>query len=361
MFKLNLRRRIHLYEVFNIAVWTLVCVFIIAGSLVAKQPILPKEQSTMVREVFVGLLTAIVVVFLFFATYEVLLLVALSKRNKNIARIAYEKRLIGASAIPLSASLLRLADRKYDAEEKNVYLSDTWGFCDFQFSVVRKNKYRTFKAKTYHFSVAVFMLPRKLPNIFFDSKKSGGREFGMRFRKTQRHSLEGDFDTYFQTYFHEDYTIDNLSFITPDLMQVLKTAMHYDIEIFEDKLYLYSELEDMPAQLLDMERLGTAIRAKLMRNIEHYRDERIDSQIGRNTVSVHGIRLRQAVGVHYARAALYAVVLVIALLIIFETKLSSIAFYAVIIAVGGLIREFMTLRDIFVDEKLRHKFKNIGA
>ena len=183
----------------------------------------------------------------------------------------------------------------------------------------------------------------------------------MRFRKTQRHSLEGDFDTYFQTYFHEDYTIDNLSFITPDLMQVLKTAMHYDIEIFEDKLYLYSELEDMPAQLLDMERLGTTIRAKLMRNIEHYRDERIDSQIGRNTVSLHGIRLRQAVGVHYARAALYAVVLVIALLIIFETKLSSIAFYAVIIAVGGLIREFMTLRDIFIDEKLRHKFKNIGA
>ncbi|HMT18893.1 MAG TPA: hypothetical protein PKD20_02275 [Candidatus Saccharibacteria bacterium] len=361
MLKLNLRRRIHFYEVFNLLVWTLtVCMFFISWFVVHwfKQDTL---NATVLSTTISVLCIVIIFLFTFHFAYDGLLHVMLQKRSKTLMQLAFKHDMNMETSLPLSATLLRLSERKSFVQQTNVFRATDWGFCDFQFSVVRKNKYRDFLAKTYYYAVAEFDLPRKLPNIFFDSKQTGGREFGIRFRKTQRHSLEGNFDRFFQTYFHEDYTIDNLSFITPEIMHVLIEAKDCDIEIYDNKLYLYNELENMPEQLLQMERHGKKIRAKLLHNIATYRDERVDGDYARKTVSVYGIRLRRAVGMHYARGAFFALILIVSVGISLTKAVSGIGLYGVIVGTGGIIRELMTLRDIVVDEKVRRHNKNIGA
>jgi len=116
----------------------------------------------------------------------------------------------------------------------------------------------------------------------------------MLFKQSQRHNLEGNFNDYFDTYFNEEYRIDDLSFISPEVMQAIIEAGQYDVEIYKDKLYLYNELENMPQQLLDIEQKGNNIRQKLLNNIITYRDERVEYGDGRKTVSLLGLHLSRS-------------------------------------------------------------------
>jgi hypothetical protein len=77
-------------------------------------------------------------------------------------------------------------------------------------------------------------------------------------------------------------------------MKTIIAAQEYDIEIYQDKLYIYNELENMPQQLENMWRSGDRIRQKLLNNILSYRDERIDFADGRKTVSTLGLTLQRS-------------------------------------------------------------------
>lgn len=218
----------------------------------------------------------------------------LMRRAKKLWLVGHAFGLRKGSYLPLSPTIKDISEAAHMRLARNAYGNDDWSFCDIRFIRFRETNRGSFPSKTQYVSVAAFRLPRVLPNIFFDSKRTQGREFKLLFKSSQRHSLEGDFDTYFTTYFHEDYIIDNLSFITPDVMLDLIAACEYDIEIYGDTLYLYGDVMTMPKQLLDMQRVGFALQRRLSRSALTYRDERIDFDYGRKTVSTQGIRLRRS-------------------------------------------------------------------
>jgi hypothetical protein len=222
---------------------------------------------------------------------------SLKKRNQALLIKSSEYGMQPAK-IPMSSSMISVGGNGVSNRGHTVthsYVGADWGYGEYQFkSYVETKRGRKYDTATIYYAVAMFTLPRKLPNVFFDSHKTGGKEFSVLFDAAQKHSLESVFDDYFTTYFHEDYKIDSLSFITPEVMEVLIAAQEYDIEIYQDKLYIYNELENMPQQLENMWRSGDRIRQKLLNNILSYRDERIDFADGRKTVSTLGLTLQRS-------------------------------------------------------------------
>jgi len=138
-------------------------------------------------------------------------------------------------------------------------------------------------------------LPRALPHVFFDSKKMDGQQYDIAFNTKQQHSLEGDFDKYFTAYFIEEYTIDSLSFIAPDVMQKMVEASDYDIEIINNHLYLYGPLEKGEQAIQIMFQRAGAIVEALGTSLRTYRDERLPLPEGRMAVSKTGQHLKQHV------------------------------------------------------------------
>ncbi len=176
----------------------------------------------------------------------------------------------------------------------NHIYTENWTYGDVSYDVMRETKYGDYKAYTIHYAAMTTKLPRTLPNVFFDSKKSRGRQFRFHFTKSQLHSLEGNFDEYFATYFPEQYTIDSMSFITPDVMHALIDASDYDIEIKGDTVSIFGSLGGPKQQIPEMERLLGAIRQQLMDNIMTYRDERVPYDKGRQTVAPIALSLKKS-------------------------------------------------------------------
>lgn len=142
------------------------------------------------------------------------------------------------------------------------------------------------------FSTIEIDLPRKLPALMFDSK-SGGHAFGWRIDQSQRTSLEGNFDDFFTTYFPLRYHIDARSIISPEVMVAMLELKDCDIEIQDDKLYVYCpmvpevEVPIFIAKAIEIER-------KLSDHIVHYRDERLPETTDRQNVAVIGGRLNRS-------------------------------------------------------------------
>jgi hypothetical protein len=71
---------------------------------------------------------------------------------------------------------------------------------------------------------------------------------------TERLSLEGDFDKFFDLWTKHDYQIEALQFMTPDVMTKIQDRWQkFSIEFVDDQIYIYSshmitkdeELENM--------------------------------------------------------------------------------------------------------------------
>lgn len=150
-----------------------------------------------------------------------------------------------------------------------------------------------------YYSVMTVDLPRKLPHVFFDSGWARGKQFGMEFAGSQTISLEGDFDKYFTTYFADQYHIDSLSFITPDVMWAMKEAADYDIEIVGNQLFLLGDLRDPSIQLPDMERKIMKIKSTLMQTTKSYRDNSLEPVLAKTEVHELGVRLARNLTRHY--------------------------------------------------------------
>ncbi len=143
------------------------------------------------------------------------------------------------------------------------------------FDFYRQTKRGQYLAKQAYYTVLEVQLIRRLPHVLFDSKATKKRQFKSLYLKTQRISVQGPFDDVFDTYVPQTYTIDTLSFISPEVMEVLVQASMYDIEIIGNKVYLYAPLlskEEFESLLTK----GNTIARELNDNIDTYRDDRLE-------------------------------------------------------------------------------------
>lgn len=83
-------------------------------------------------------------------------------------------------------------------------------------------------------------LPKKVPHLYLDSHKdSKTKGTAYYIDPSQKISLEGNFDEYFQLFASKGNEPEALSFITPDLMQVLiDNSEEYDIELYNNHIKL---------------------------------------------------------------------------------------------------------------------------
>jgi hypothetical protein len=174
----------------------------------------------------------------------------------------------------------------------NVISTPNWTYGDFTYNLYGRLKNSEYVKARVYYGIMTTQLPRELPNVFFDSIKARRRQFRLHFAKEQRHGLEGDFDKYFVTYFPDGYTIDSMSFISPEVMWAMRSAGDYDIEIYGNRLFLYGPLFDPEQQLADMSTKILEIKKQLVDNVTTYRDERLPFALGRKRVAAQAVNLR---------------------------------------------------------------------
>ena len=209
---------------------------------------------------------------------------AFSAKNKfGISQDATMQMLDGSS-------LYRLAWRK--RMYRNFITTDDWQYAEVGFKARGTSGLARMRKQEIWYATMSIKLPRKLPNVIFDSTEHQKKQFRIVFDNKQLISLEGNFNKYFATYFGFGYTIDDLSFITPEVMLALIEASKYDIEIIHNRLLLFGALSSDPAaQITDMAAKLSVINDKLLHNILTYRDERVPYDKGRLVVARSGMFL----------------------------------------------------------------------
>ena len=238
----------------------------------------------------------------------------LQKRKNRAQRVAavmpngsYKVKPVDTAMSPLFESL-----EARDIRTKTLYsmTGDGWSFFDFQFDIeiVGVGGSKEFMTSSTVYSVVKIPLSRQLPHIFFDSKHMRGRQMRYNFDSGQKIHLEGNFSTYFDTYFPASYELDLLSIITPEVMEALMAAQSFDIEIYYDSIYLYSPMLD-PHKIPHVIQLGTAIRDKLMNNTKTYSDNRLAVD-ARKAVHING----QTIQDNFRLRALYTLTVSLLLL-----------------------------------------------
>lgn len=125
---------------------------------------------------------------------------------------------------------------------KNGLSGDDWQYGELAYKTYRRLKSGEYHASTVYYSIFELKLDRSLPNMFFDGTKSHGQQYRWLVDDDQITSLEGDFDDHFITYFPEGYHIDARSSISPEVMTAMIDLGPCDIELYRDKLYIYSGL-----------------------------------------------------------------------------------------------------------------------
>ena len=191
----------------------------------------------------------------------------------------------------LDGSCLYSLAPKY-RQYSNYIIGNDWDYAEISFKARGQTGLSRLKKQIVRYGIMHMKLPRELPNIVFDSNQHQHRQFRMVFESKQHIQLEGNFNKYFATYFGDGYTIDDLSFITPEVMMALIDAKDYDIEIVHGSLLLFGQIwEDPVAQLDDMRYKINIIREKLLNNILTYRDERVPYKEGRKVVARAGMFL----------------------------------------------------------------------
>lgn len=205
-----------------------------------------------------------------------------------------------------------------------------WHIYDTVFEFYRSTKSGRYLAKKAYYTVFEAKIERHVPHIIFDSKTSKDRQFRLLYLQSQRISLEGNFDTYFDTYSPHTYHIDSLSFITPEVMQALIEAKDYDIELVNDRVFLYGPLLDTES-IKHLQSQGIKIAAHLKDNLDTYKDDRLANREGDTTVTPFARRLLKSPMKHMP------------VLILSGAALVGIAYYAVAYSPKILLNEVTIL------------------
>ena len=137
------------------------------------------------------------------------------------------------------------------------------------------------KNRTVHrYSFARLSLNRNLPHMVLDAKSNNffGSNLPDQFNGSQRMSLEGDFNKYFDVYAPNGYERDALYVFTPDVMQVLiDQGKDFDIEIVGNELFIFrsGKLElTSKGEIETMLKVVNAISTELKDQSKRYVDER---------------------------------------------------------------------------------------
>lgn len=212
-------------------------------------------------------------------------------RPEEFRTLAIEHKYGTGSKVPLRTQIFSLPEQR-DARFINALHGEGWRYGDFRYNIYRRAKSSDYKAVEVYYSILELDLPRRLPNMFFDSPGSHGLQFLPHLDESQRTSLEGDFDKYFTTFFPMHYHIDARSIISPEVMAAMIDSGVSDIEIAGDKLYLYSPLVPV-AQIPKFIKEGQEICKKLSDHVVFYRDEKLEDEMDRKGVSIFGQKLRK--------------------------------------------------------------------
>lgn len=98
------------------------------------------------------------------------------------------------------------------------------------------------RRRDYQAMVMEFELPRTMPHMIIDSviESNMGSILPIKFDKSQKIELEGDFHKYFDLYAPDKYGVSALTILAPDAMDaLLNHAGLCDIEIINNRLYFY--------------------------------------------------------------------------------------------------------------------------
>lgn len=193
------------------------------------------------------------------------------------------------TASKFSASAINDVHQQYDSIQTIAEDTD-WQIFDATFNQYRQTKHGQYLARQLYYTVYEHRLTRELPNIIFDSKRSRGRQFRFRYIGSQQLSLEGSFDTYFDTYTPDFYQIDSLAFISPEVMHILIEASDYDIEITHDRLFLYGPLASTGGASRQYA-LGQKLATAINDNIRHYTDSYLPAGTNKTQVTAFGRQL----------------------------------------------------------------------
>lgn len=179
---------------------------------------------------------------------------------------------------------------------------------------------------THTYGYVKIPLKRNLPHMVLDGKANNlfGIVTGLSdsFDRSQKLSLEGDFDKYFTLYAPKEYERDALYVFTPDVMQTLiDEGRHYDMEIVDNELFIYSNVRFdflSESQLTSLMKIIDTIGSEILAQARRYRDERAVVQSSEeNVVAEKGRRLNK--GVNYL-----ILVVFIGIMLNFLTSASSI-------------------------------------
>ena len=168
-----------------------------------------------------------------------------------------------------------------------------WVLYDAVFEFMTKTKNSQFLGREMYYTVFEAELQRTVPHLIFDSRSGKRRQFKNIYLQSQRISLEGNFDRYFDMYSPEHYQIDTLSFITPEVMQAMLSLKQYDIELINGKVLCYAPLLD-PADFDEFVRVCAVLAAEINDNIGSYRDGRLQGDDRKTTVTPYARALLES-------------------------------------------------------------------
>lgn len=232
-----------------------------------------------VRDLFAAYITVTILLI-----YIVITFLKDQKIKKTLARLANSRKelalVVGASYSPCDFSeipmLRNIAPMQIEnGRNKQImgYIdAGEWQYFDYSHNYYRQLRGIKFLAGTVYYGVIFSKLPCNLPNVFFDSKKTRGRQFRFTFSRKQLYKFEGNFNKYFSAYTPENFTKDSLSFINQDVMEALIDASEYDIEIVSDMICLYGPIYTESKDIILMSQKLAQIKHQLLKNTLTHRN-----------------------------------------------------------------------------------------
>lgn len=193
----------------------------------------------------------------------------------------------------------------------DIFGDSTFSFGNLKF-ITGSGKYK----QTHRWIVGTIKLSRNLPHVVLDAKANDN--FGMsslpeKFKNNQKVNAESALNDHFTLYTPGGYTIDALSFIAPDLIDVLINRFGAcDIEIIDNSLNIYYmgifNKKDLKSWFQEIQALAYALED----NIDNYRDTRIN----KNDQKIEGLDLIAPAGRRLIKSKRNIIITIVAIIVI---------------------------------------------
>jgi hypothetical protein len=220
-------------------------------------------------------------------------------------------KLIGTTCTKQFGNSLLSKLKKYKTDFKTITTSKGANLASYEFSKeIRGKGGHLYDSCILYSLVGRAQLIKPVPHIFFDSKTSD-KKWRYFFNSKQRYSFEGNFDKFYTSYLVDGHQINSLSFITPEVMEVLITNKSFDYEIVGNEIFAYGALGSVATRISLIESIN-AVTYSINDNLTHYNESLPPSG------SVGKIRLVKN-PISYIKWYLYSLVLVLIAVYSFTT------------------------------------------